>query len=91
MYCLTLYKFTRYINGTTGLFHIIMFCFNRISCLPLRRRHYFFTNQWEALWAGRHVQPRLDLQAAAGCTCNTLGIQKTSTDQITLACIDKHL
>ncbi len=38
----------------------------------LELRHYFATNQWEALWAGTRaappqVQPRLDLQAAAGC------------------------
>ncbi len=35
-----------------------MYCFNRISCLSWRWRHYFATNQWEALWAGRYVQPR---------------------------------
>ncbi len=67
MYCLILYKFTKYINGITGLFHIIMYCFNRISCLPRRRRHYFVTNQWEALWAGRHVQPRPRCSPASIC------------------------
>ncbi len=67
MYFLILYTFTRYINGITGLFHIIMYCFNRISCLPRRRRHYFVTNQWEALWAGRHVQPRPSCSLASIC------------------------
>ncbi len=32
-----------------------------------RRRHYFATNQWEALWAGLHVQPRPRCSPASIC------------------------